>query len=236
MVRGLCHIIHLTKAYNRSDYNYERQDDGSCKLVPGLDPPDHKALACTGEPGADEWYEPTGYRRIPLTTCQGGKEMEYTAARHACPGREEVVRKKHAISGAALFFAIFLPICAAAAVGWWVYRNWDGKFGRIQLGDGIAGFSGSSGGPGGMFDSESPLVKWPVAAASGLVAVIVALPSVVGAVWRAISSRLGSGGRDAYAYSRPYTTRDSFARDRTPGLAAVEDEGELLGEDSDEEV
>jgi len=209
------------------DYNYERQRDGSCALVPGLSPPDHQAV-CSLDQNAVEWYEPTGYRRIPLTTCQGGKEMDYTAQKHPCPGKEVEYEKKNGISGVGLFFAIVIPIAAAAAVGYWVWRNWDGKFGRIQLGDGMG-----MGGAGGAFDGESPLVKIPIAVLSGLVAVAGALPVLAGSAWRAVSGRFGRGGGGGY--TRPYTSRSSFQRTRGD-YAAVEDEGELLGDESDEEV
>lgn len=210
-----------------SAYNYERQKDGSCKLVEGLEPADASAI-CKADPNAIEYYEPTGYRRIPLTTCQGGKEMDYTSSKHPCPGREPEFERKNGISSVGLFFAITIPILAAAGVGYWVWKNWDGKFGRIQLGD--SGF----GGAGGAFDSEAPWVKWPVAAVSALVAVIAAVPMVVGSLVRAISSRFGrsSGG----AYTRPYTSRSSFQRGRGDYAVVDPDEGELLGEESDEEV
>lgn len=202
--------------------------------MPGLEKPDH-SLICKEDANAVDYYEPSGYRRIPLTTCQGGRELEYTAGWKPCAGKEKEAAKKHGgIGGVGMLFAVIIPIMAATAVGWWVYRNWDGKFGRIRLGDGVAGFS--SGGAGDLFHADSPLVKWPVAAASGLVAVLVALPSVLGALSRAVGSRFGFGDRAGYAYSQPYTTRDSFQRGRTADFEPVEDEGELLGEDSDDEA
>ncbi|PSK55766.1 Vacuolar protein sorting/targeting protein 10 [Elsinoe australis] len=209
------------------DYNYERQRDGSCKLVEGHDSPDHSAI-CKENPDAVEWYEPTGYRRIPLTTCEGGKELEFSARKHACPGKEEQFAKKNGIGAWGTFFAIVIPISAAAGVGYWVWRNWDGKFGRIRLGDGAPGM-------GGMLDSESPLVRLPVLAISGVVAVVAALPMLLGSLWRVIADRVG--GRSGYGYSsRPYTSRGSFQRSRGDYAVVDEDEGELLGEDSEEEV
>lgn len=101
-----------------------------------------------------------------------------------------------------------------------MWRNWDGKFGQIRLGDSQPSF-----------DSNSRLVAWPVAAVSGLIAVLAAVPLLAGSLWRSISNRFGGGG--SY-YGRTYTTRGSFARG---DYAVVDpDEGELLGEDSDEEV
>ena len=50
----------------------------------------------------------------------------------------------------------------------------------------------------------------------------------------------GSGGRGAWSRvgggAGPFTTRDSFARGRGDYAVVDEDEGELLGEDSDEDV
>jgi len=109
---------------------------------------------------------------------------------------------------------------AASGVGYWVWMNWDGKFGRIRLGDG-----------GPSFDSNSPWISWPVAAISALVAVMVAIPMVVGSAWRAVASRVGGG----YG-GRTYTSRSSFARGRGDYAVVDPDEGELLGEDSDEDV
>lgn len=208
-----------------SDYNYERKPTGECKLVEGLQPADPMAV-CKADSKAVEYWEPSGYRRIPLTTCQGGKEMDFTTQSHPCPGREEDYVRKNGISGWGLFFAITLPIAAAAGVGFWVYRNWEGKFGSIRLGDSMAASA----------DGENPWIKWPVAALSGLVAVLAAVPMVVGSVWRMASNRFGRGGGGGAGYGRPYTSRSSFQRGRGEYAVVDPDEGELLGEESDEEV
>ncbi|TKA66018.1 hypothetical protein B0A49_09311 [Cryomyces minteri] len=201
------------------DFNFERQNDGSCRLVPGLDPADPMAI-CKNDPLAVEYYEPTGYRRIPLTTCQGGKEMDYTSTSHPCPGREKEYQKKKGISGIGLFFAIVVPFGAAAGVGYWVWKNWDGKFGRIRLGETM----GSAG--------ESPWITYPVAAVSGLVAILAALPLLVASLWRSVASR----ARGSSYAGRTFTSRSSFTRGRGDYAVVDPDEGELLGEDSDEEV
>lgn len=66
-------------------------------------------------------------------------------------------------------------------------------------------------------------------AISAVVAVIITLPTLALSAWRAVS---GLFGRSRTAR---FTTRSSFARGAN--YAPVdEDEGELLGEDSDEEV
>lgn len=215
-----------TRADFECDYNYERRSDQSCALVDGLEKSDPAAV-CKANPGLDEYYEVTGYRRIPLTTCHGGKELDLTSTTHPCPGHDEQYNKKHGIGGFRLFLAIVLPIAAAAGVGYWVWKNWDGKFGRIRLGDNLGGGYG-----GGAFDSDAPWVKYPVMMVSGLVAVVAAVPMLIGSLWRMVSTRMGRGG----GYSRPYTTRSSFQRGRGDYAVVDEDEGELLGEDSDEDV
>jgi hypothetical protein len=126
----------------------------------------------------------------------------------------------------------------AAAAGWYVWRNWSGKFGQIRLGD-----QGAS-----VFEADRPWVRYPVIALSAVAAVVVALPVVAGAVWRGVAALVGrvtggvspsTGGRGRWSRlggggNRRFTTRDSFARGDYD--IVDDDEGELLGEDSDEEV
>ncbi|OTB01508.1 hypothetical protein M426DRAFT_14393 [Hypoxylon sp. CI-4A] len=214
------------------DYNFELDNHGHCSLVDGLQPLD-PVQVCKENPDEFEYYEPSGFRRIPLTTCKGGYEADKVLTPHPCPGHEEEFESKRGISGVALFFAIIIPIGLASAAGWWVYRNWQSKFGQIRLGE------------QGSFDSESPLVKYPVVAVSAVVAVIGAMPLLIGSLWRSISSAAdrfrGGDSRGRYDWlrgssQRRFTTRDSFARGRADYAIADDDEGELLGDDSDEEV
>ena len=218
-----------TRADFECDYNYERQSDGSCRLVKGLKPADPKDV-CKKE-DAKEWYDITGYRRIPITTCSGGVELDLTASSHPCPGWEDEYAKKHGLSGVGLFFVIVLPVAAAAGIGYWVWKNWDGKFGRIRLGDGTGPLATSTG--YGAFDRDAPWIKYPVIALSGVVAVIAAVPMVIGKIWGLVSTRMG---RSRGSYSRPYTSRSSFARGRGDYSVVADDEGSLLGEDSDEDI
>lgn len=176
------------------------------------------------------WYEPTGYRKIPLSTCRGGRELDKTSTGHPCEGFEDDFKKKHGTSGIAIFFAVVIPIALAAAIGTYVYRNWNGKFGQIRLGDQSA-----------TFDSDQPWIKYPVIAISAVAAVVAATPLLLSTIWRTLTGayeRVG-GGRDRSWFSggtRRFTTRDSFARGRGDYSMVDEDEGELLGDDSDEEV
>ena len=208
--------LHGNADERNSDYNYERMPGGECRRIEGLEPQDPKAVC---DKGAVEYWEPTGYRKIPISTCQGGREMEHTSQSHPCPGHEKEYEEKHGVSGFVIFLAVIIPFAAAGGIGYYVWQHWDGKFGRIRLGD-----------TGGGFDSDSPWVQWPVAAISGLIAVVAAIPLLIGAGWRAISSRFGGYG------GRTYTSRSSFARGRGDYAVVDPDEGELLGEDSDEDV
>ncbi|KAL9601360.1 MAG: hypothetical protein Q9219_002536 [cf. Caloplaca sp. 3 TL-2023] len=209
-----------TRADFECDYNFEPAKDGSCRLVAGLAPPDHSKI-CKDEPDRISYFEPTGYRRVPLSRCQGGNELEKFESKEVpCRGHEKDFEAAHrGLSGFWIFvLGVLLPVGVAGSVGYWVWRNWDGKFGRIKLG-GDAG--------GSAFDAERPWVKYPVAAVAGIVAVLAAAPLLVGSLWRWGTGLFG-GGRGRY------TTRGSFARGR--GDYAVVDEDELLGEDEDEEV
>ncbi|KAL8701699.1 MAG: hypothetical protein Q9201_004762 [Fulgogasparrea decipioides] len=206
-----------TRADFECDYNYEPAKDGSCKLVSGLEPPDHSQV-CKEDPKKASYYLPTGYRKVPLSTCEGGNELDkYAPTEEPCPGHEKDFEDRHrGLGGFWLFIlAVVLPIGIASAVGYWVWQNWDNRFGKIRLGD-----------QGSAFDAERPWIKYPIAAVSGVVAVLAAVPLLVGSLWKWASGMFGGGRR--------YTTRGSFARGR--GDYAVVDEDELLGEDDDEEV
>jgi hypothetical protein len=211
---SLLAITDITDFY--SDFNYERQSDYSCKLIDGLEPLDH-SLQCKANPDQTEWFDATGYRRTPINTCVNGLDLVSAGVAHPCPGHEEEFTKKRGLHGFGLFLVIVLPILAAAGVGYYVWHNFDGKFGRIRLGD-------------GMVDSDSPFLKIPIAVISATIAIIAAIPLLVTSLYRSVASRFGFGG----GYGRVYNTRGSFARQR--GDYAAVDDGELLGEDSDDEV
>jgi hypothetical protein len=117
-----------------SDYNYFRESEGTCTLVPGMNPASH-IDECAANPDQVEYYDASGYRRIPLTTCVGGLEMDKTGKPHLCPNKDKEFNRKHGIGGMGLFFAIVIPIAVAMSAGWWVWRNWEGKFGQIRLGE-----------------------------------------------------------------------------------------------------
>ena len=80
------------------------------------------------------------------------------------------------------------------------------------------------------FDGEAPYIKYPVLLIAGIVAIVQALPLLVASLWRSTMNLVGRGS------SRRFTTRDSFARGRGDYAVVDDDEGELLGDESDEEV
>lgn len=184
-----------------------------------------------------EWFEVTGYRRLVTSTCSGGTQFDQSIA-HPCGGHEEEFDKKHRVSGAAIFFAITIPLAVAAGVGYWVWRNWATKIGQIRLGEqrehhprpflylrsNILTIRPTAA------EGEPVWIKFPVILISGLVALTQALPLLGGSLWRTATSAFGRGG------SRTFRTRDSFARGRGDYAIVDEDEGELLGDESDEEV
>lgn len=138
-----------------------------------------------------------------------------------CDGHKEdfdELQRSKGLSGFWFFILVIcLPIAIAGGAGYWVWKNWDGKFGQIRLND--------SAGGGGAWDSEQPWIKYPVIVVSGVVAVIATTPLLLGSAWRWVTGMFGGGRR--------YTTRSDFARG---GRYAVvdPDEDELLGDDDDE--
>lgn len=114
------------------DFNYERTKENICRLVKGVIPPDHEQ-ACAANSSLVEWYPPSGYRRIPLDTCTGGKELDKEATPRPCPGHEEEFREKHGTSGVAIFFSVIFSLGAAAAIGYWIWTKWQSGFGYVLL-------------------------------------------------------------------------------------------------------
>ncbi|CAD6629832.1 CEI_1a_G0027530.mRNA.1.CDS.1 [Saccharomyces cerevisiae] len=122
------------------DYNFYKASDGTCKLVKGLSSA-NGADICKKEPDLIEYYDSSGYRKIPLTTCKGGLKLDAHLAPHPCPGKEKAFREKYPINTGAyalVFVTILLVIFFAA---WLVYdrgirRNGGfSRFEEIRLGD-----------------------------------------------------------------------------------------------------
>lgn len=98
------------------DYNYQMDADGTCKLAKGLEPENRKESECA-KPGAFEYFESTGYRKIPLSTCQGGSDFASWDSK-PCPGKESEFFKHHSprsVGGLEMLF--ILVICVVLAVG-----------------------------------------------------------------------------------------------------------------------
>ncbi|KAM9939886.1 hypothetical protein OXX80_000677 [Metschnikowia pulcherrima] len=116
------------------DYNYFRDLDGTCKLVKGLTPQDRKQQMCS-KPDTFEYFEPTGYRKIPLSTCVGGKTFDSWDAR-PCPGHEKEFNKKHGrnFTFGKLLVLILLPAAVFISATWFVYERGikrNGGFARL---------------------------------------------------------------------------------------------------------
>ena len=124
-------------------------------------------------------------------------------------------------------------------VGYWVYQNWDGKFGRIRLGDGAAG-------TGDVFDADKPWIRYPIMGISAVVAVGAAMPLVIASAWRGVMGLFGRGGgygrvggADGWGRGQgglgTYRSRSDFSRGSRYAVGDV-DEDELLGEDDDDDA
>ncbi|ODQ78711.1 hypothetical protein BABINDRAFT_8955 [Babjeviella inositovora NRRL Y-12698] len=128
-----------TRADYECDYNYVRDTDGTCKLVAGLAPPDHSET-CQVDKNVFEYFEPTGYRRIPLSTCVGGKEFDKAEAK-MCPGKEKEFNKHHRPGWFGILLVFVVPVTVFFAAIWIVYdkgirRNGGfARFGAIRLGE-----------------------------------------------------------------------------------------------------
>jgi hypothetical protein len=104
-----------------SEFNHVRNAKGECVPIQGASKLDNEAQCAWGQ---DYWYEKTAYRKIPHSSCKGGKTLDQ-GRRHACPG-----------SGARGFFfwAMVLAIPAILAglfATWWSRR----RAGQIRLGE-----------------------------------------------------------------------------------------------------
>lgn len=71
---------------------------------------------------------------------------------------------------------------------------------------------------------------------AGAVAVGQAIPLLASSLWRSATSAMGRSSWSSNIANRRFTTRDSFARGRGDYAVVDEDEGQLLGDDSEDEV
>ncbi|KAG0676694.1 vacuolar protein sorting/targeting protein PEP1 [Pichia californica] len=110
------------------DYNFELSIDGTCKLVKGLESKRGDEICFTSD--ADEWWQPTGYRKLEQSTCDGGLLLDKWVV-HPCPGKS---LNKGGISGFSMFWVIFIPLIAFASSLVVVYERGikrNGGFSRL---------------------------------------------------------------------------------------------------------
>lgn len=128
-----------TRSDYECDYNYFRDTDGTCKLVSGLSAADRMSEMCN-KPGTFEYFQPTGYRKIPLSTCVGGKQFDALKVQ-PCPGHQKEFNEAHGrdVGSGKLFIIIFIPLLVFFATVFFVYdrgiRRNGGflKLGQIRL-------------------------------------------------------------------------------------------------------
>lgn len=125
-----------TRSDYECDYNYFRDTDGTCKLVSGLSAADRMSEMCN-KPGTFEYFQPTGYRKIPLSTCVGGKQFDALKVK-ACPGHEKEFNEAHGrdVGSGKLFIIIFVPALVFFATVFFVYdRGIRRNGGFLRLGE-----------------------------------------------------------------------------------------------------
>lgn len=127
-----------TRADFECDYNYFKAQDGTCKLVEGLSPAGPSDI-CKKQPELIEYFQPTGYRKIPLSTCVGGLKLDGTSSPLPCPGKEKEFKKRHEVNSTAYFFTFIAFFITLLMTTWFVYdrgirRNGGfARFGEIRL-------------------------------------------------------------------------------------------------------
>lgn len=188
------------------DYNYQRASDGTCQLISGLQPPDHSEVC--SQKDTISWTEPTGYRRIPLTTCEGGKKFDEGKS-HACPGHETEFRDSdNGLRGFSLFLVICLPFVLASGIGYYIWKaNGHRTLGQIRLGDDTFDDSFSS--------SRDQIWQYGATVLSGCATAISAVFAVLHSGWKFVRARAGRDQSSA-AYYR-----------------ALGDDASILSEDND---
>jgi hypothetical protein len=179
----------------RSDYNYVRASDRSCQKVgEPVDP-----MGVCKQEGVIEWFETSGYRKVPLSTCEGGLNLDRQPTKsHPCPGKEDDYdHKRGGLRGWGLAYVILLTFGMAGLAGYIFWKKYaDGRFGQIRLGE----------------DASQPFyVRWPLIAMSGVWAAAVLLPDAIVSSWKWLRAKL--------TRTKRFTSRESFARGGYASLA-----------------
>ncbi|KAF8894237.1 vacuolar protein sorting/targeting protein 10 [Gymnopilus junonius] len=124
-----------TKADFECEFNYVKDANDECVLVPGTTPLSDDDSCSNGE---GYWYERTPYRKIPYSSCVGGERPD-RGKEHVCPGFKSK-------SGWFWFFMLAIPFIFTALVGYYYYRRSGLARGTIRLpGDTRSPYGGDSG-------------------------------------------------------------------------------------------
>ncbi|GAV30457.1 hypothetical protein PMKS-003971 [Pichia membranifaciens] len=99
---SIVHNCECTREDYECDYNFELAIDGTCKLVKGLKSLKGDEVCSTGD--VNEWWEPTGYRKLEQSTCHDGVNLDKWNS-HPCPGKES---EKASRGGWPVFWFSFL--------------------------------------------------------------------------------------------------------------------------------
>lgn len=122
------------------DYNYYKANDGTCKLVEGLNAADPSGI-CKKNPDEFQYFETAGYRKIPLSTCEGGLNLSGKQVPKACPGKKNEFKEHYSINGVSYTLLSLYVFVFSFGCVWFVYergirRNGGfSRFGEIRLGD-----------------------------------------------------------------------------------------------------
>ncbi|GMG39395.1 unnamed protein product [Ambrosiozyma monospora] len=123
-----------TKQDYECDFNHFRDSSGSCKLIhhsSGL----YRSQICNADDAPDEYFLPTGYRKISLSTCEGGEELDKSSKSQPCKGKEDKFYKKHPraslFSKFLLWLLIIVAILLVVNVAYKFYLNH--RYGEIRL-------------------------------------------------------------------------------------------------------
>ena len=150
--------------------------------------------------GVVEWFETSGYRKVPLSTCEGGLNLDRQDSKsHPCPGKEDqYYEERRGLHGWGLAYVILLTFGMAGLAGYIFWKRCaDGQFGQIRLGEDPY--------------SQPFYIRYPLIAISGIITAAVLLPDVIVSGWKWLRGKL--------ARQRRFTTRQSFARDGYASLA-----------------
>jgi hypothetical protein len=111
-----------TKTDFECEFNYMKDHNDDCVLVPGTTPlPDDDS--CSN--GEEYWYERTPYRIIPYSSCEDGQRPD-RGTQHVCPG----FKSKGSLFW---FFMLILPFGFTALVGYYYWKRSGLARGTIRL-------------------------------------------------------------------------------------------------------